>query len=66
MGGKGKEKPVEPDIIFDFGAMDPQGDEEKNIAEQISESLAGGDDLLETLKSYAGCDEAIRKVCLIS
>lgn len=66
MGGKGKEKPVEPDIVFDFSAMDPQSDEEKNIANQISESLTDSDTLLDTLKAYAGCDEAIRKVPLYS
>jgi hypothetical protein len=61
MGGKGKEKLVEPDIVFDFNAMDAKSDEEKNIAKQISESLTDSDNLLETLKAYAGCDEAIRK-----
>lgn len=66
MGGKGKDKVVEPDIVFDFSAMDPQSDEEKNIAKQIGESLTDGDSLLETLKAYAGCDEAIRKVCILS
>jgi len=41
--------------------MECQGDEEKAIAGQISESLGDGDALLETLKSYGGCEEAIRK-----
>jgi len=61
MGGPKKDKPLDPEIIFDFNAMDPQGDEEKNISKQISESLADSDGLLDTLKGYTGCDEEIRK-----
>jgi len=56
MGGPKKDKPLDPEIIFDFNARDPQGDEEKNISKQISESLADSDGLLDTLKGYTGCD----------
>jgi len=61
MGQGKKDKPIEPEIVFDFNAMDPQGDEEKSTAKQIGESLADSDSLLEVLKAYSGCDEEIRK-----
>jgi len=52
---------VPPEIVFDFNAMECSNEEEKAISSQIAESLGDGDLLLETLKNYGGCEEAIRK-----
>jgi len=61
MGGDKKDKVVPPEIVFDLSAMEPNTEEEKTTAAQISESLGDADALLEALQEYSGCEEPIRK-----
>jgi len=49
------------DIFLDFDNAKPSSEDEKLVYETVAAVLVKGPSILEKLKSYAGCEEAIRK-----
>jgi len=49
------------DIFLDFDNAKPSSEDEKLVYETVAAVLVKGPSILEKLKNYAGCEEAIRK-----
>jgi len=49
------------DIFLDFDNAKPSSEDEKQVYETVAAVLVKGPSILEKLKNYAGCEEAIRK-----
>jgi len=49
------------DIFLDFDNAKPSSDDERQVYDTVAAVLVKGPSILEKLKTYAGCEEAIRK-----